>query len=276
MKNRILAVMILGSVLFGNIAYADSPASNVKLADILAKSPLYLMVKIGPGAACDKNNKSSEWTDTGCVTEAVHYTGSIEAVEGTMTVATPINVGSNEVLASDSGDNGTPSTKISFDFRTNLTKKFIIKLFPNDTLTDKGKLMIKLGSESQEVSFAEIYNTGDFNFSMLDERRIKLIPLDSNLLKDRNLQFKNKLSVSSRLETMTNWAGTMLQEKKVTPELYNSFAELTEASWYKNYSDEDVSYFNWRYNRLKTAVNKGKLNPVFFYGGLNVLMKRFK
>ncbi len=270
-----LAAMILGSVLFGNLALAGSPSASVKPADILAKSPLYLMVKIGPGAACNKN-KSSERTYAACVTKAVHYTGSIEAVEGTITVASPINVGSNEVLTSDSGDIGTPSAKINFDFRTNLTKKFIIKLFPNDTLTDQGKLMIKLGSESQEGSFAEMYNTGDFNFSMLDERNIKLIPLDSNLLKDRNLQFKNKLSVALRLETMMNWVSAKLQDKKITPELYNAFAKLTDEAWYKNYSDADVTYFNWRFNRLKKDMNKETFKPVFFYGGLNVLMKRYK
>lgn len=272
-----MAVLVLGSMMFGSIAYAGSPDGGVKPDDILAKSPLYLMVKIGPGAACNKDLVVGD-TDWACSNMATNYKGSIEAVEGTMTIASPINVGSNEVLTNDSGEKGTPSTKINFDFSTSLTKKFIIKLFPDENLTENGKLLIKLGgtSEPEEVSFAQMYKTGDFNFSQLDQRSISLIPLNSNLLKERSLQFKNKLSVATRMETMASWASAKLQDKKITPELYNEFAKLADAAWYKDYSDADVIYFNWRFNRLKKDINKEAFKPAFFYGGLNVLMKRFK
>ena len=270
-----MAALILGSVIFNGVAYAGSPAGSVKLTDILAQSPLYLMVKIGPGAACNKNTAVSE-TDAGCKTKSINYKGSIEVLEGTLTVATPINVGSNEVLTNEFSDTGKPASRLDFDFNTSLTKKFIVKLFPNETLTEKGKLVVKLGTNSEEISFTEMYNSGYFNFSQLDERSIKLIPLNSGALSARNMQFKNKLSVAPRLEKMAEWAAGKMQKGDITPELYNAYAELAEAAWYKNYSDEEVNYFNWRFNRLKKNMNKETFKPAFFYGGLNVLMKRFK
>lgn len=275
MKNRLIAALILGNVIFSGIAYAGSPAADVKPTSIIAQSPLYLMVKIGSGKACNADNAVSE-TDAGCTTKSINYKGSIEAVEGTLTVATPINVGSNEVLTNEFSDTGKPATKIDFDFSTALTKKFIIKLFPNDNLTDKGKLLVKLGASSEEISFAEMYNTGYFNFSQLDERSIKLIPLNSLDLSVRNQQFKNKLAVAPRLEKMAEWAAGKMQKGEVNPELYNAYAELADAAWYKNYSDEEVNYFNWRFNRLKKNFDTKDFKPAFFYGGLNVLMKRYK
>lgn len=232
--------------------------NSIPVKNILDRSPVYVLVKM----------QASEGD----------LKGYLQAVGGKMSLAKEIGISSAEVLNNAENDLGTPTDQINFELDGDDEKGMVIRLLPED---NSGKLIINRTNWYDgkfEVNYLDLYNEGwfirsenDFMFSM------EVIKFPENFsLSQRNNGFSNKLQVAPRLVNVEIWANAKEQNGEISAELQDKFAELSDQSWFKNYSDEDVRYFNWRFNRLKKNINDKKVSPTLFYGGLNTLMKRFK
>jgi len=264
MKNKIVVLALIASMAIPNTTWA---LDNFTRSEILAKAPIYLRVEIG-------KRLLSEYS------ENVEYTGTIEAVHGTMTVAKEILIGADETLSNAEKDTSKASSKINFDFKTPFFKGMILKVQPDADYPESGAEMGQLifSLKNKDGVMGEVYR---FPFSQLNNSFISAagayfigslgFPFDADL-KARDEAFQKNLVVAGELQIEARWAREMYLGGKISADLYNKFETLADLAWVNQYNE--TGYFQWRYNRLKTYMKNEKVTPALFYGGLNLLMKR--
>lgn len=290
MKNKYLAVGVMVSLSLSNIAVAAG--LNADRATVLSRAPIYVMVKLGMDGLCAESLPAE--APEGCLLKAqlgenTEWKGSVEAVQGKMTLAKELFIGSDETIKNAEGDLGLPTAKIDFDFKTPFYKGLIIKVQPDADYaevglpSDIGRLVFNenIGGKEikvQEINYSDLVGLKSYAWGSDGYGRgylIRVIDFDSKAdLATRNAIFNNKLTVTSKLQYVENWARAQLISGKINRDLYLDIDGLVDASWFKNYSSEDPLQFQRRYNRLLNNLKNEKVTPALFYGGLNQLMKR--
>ncbi|MCC6643776.1 hypothetical protein IT411_03435 [Candidatus Peregrinibacteria bacterium] len=266
MIKKISTLMMLSLLAIGGIGQISYAASNT---DVLGQSPFYVLVEMGcDGSKCNPDTLRK-------------ITGSVEATGAKLAIAKGIGITASETLTNEFDDIGRESAKIDFSFSTAFKKGFVLKVFPNADFDESAVLDFKYTEGGLKRAdpylwpFLERGYYADMDTSLGLTMTVIDFAEGANL-SARNAAFKNKLLILPKLISVDEWAQAKAAEGKIDLDLYGRFAQLTHDAWLKNYSDEDVYYFNWRFNRLKKNLNDKKVSPVLFYGGLNVLMKRFK
>lgn len=269
-------IAVLGLIGLFSMAGTSLAAGVVTKADLLARSPIYLVVEIGKRTVCDPNYQYFAACPLTNSPEAnLEYSGSVQVTGGTMTVAKEILIDSDETLTNSVQDTGKPSAEIDFDFKTPYYKGMVIKLQPDLDFTD-GKLVFSEKKDgvlvkSLEIPFNELENNSELksagNFT------VENIYFPSTFsLKDRNASFQKKLIVTAEMMKVEKWARDSYIAGKISEPLYQNFRTLTEMSWLLDYNDTD--YFRRRYGFLKANFNNKKATAALFYGGLSQLMKK--
>lgn len=289
MKNKLIAAGLLIGLSLSNMALAaTSTETGADKATALSRAPIYVMVKLGRETLCrDENIPNGA---DGCTIESqlgnnAQWNGSIEAIGGKITVAKGLFITAGENIKNAEGDTGKATNKIDFDFKTPFYKGLIIKVQP-DTEGELGKLIFNTDSDgvstkSMEINYSDLASRAGMNSEAWNQNdsgagyEVRVIDFDKNAdLATRNAVFKNKLAIASKLQSVEEWARASLISGKIDADLYEKVNELVEQSWFNEYDQQDIIYFQWRFNRLKKQFNNKKSTPALLYGGVNLLMKK--
>lgn len=293
MRIKLLAAGLMLSFCFSNLAMAGSLQADRET--VLSKAPIYVMVELGRYELCSEAPLTPNVMDTYCslddqLATLQSHSGSIEAVQGKITLAVDLFINTDETLTNAINDLGSPTNKIDFAFKTNFSKGLIIKVQPDEdyqedgTIDKAGRLVFYVNTGAipkkvLEIPYSDLvgetfgnWESDGYGYGYL----IRRIDFEEGAdLTARNLSFKNRLAVAEKLMPVAVWARESLIKEKITPALYRNFDALVQSLWFKDYDDAEVEYFIWRYNRLEHYFKKYSPTPERFYGGLQVLMNRF-
>jgi hypothetical protein len=292
MKIKILAAGLILSFCFSNLALAGGLKAN--RATVLSQAPIYLLVEHGYFRLCIENIVPRAMDGYCLLKDQLaserHHSGSIEAVQGKLTVAKNLLIDADETLTNEMNDLGQPAEKIDFEFNTHFSKGMILKVWPDQdysesgTVDTMGRLKFYVHTDGgpkliMEIPYSDLVGQtngkweSDGHVFGYKISRINFAPGAD--LAARNLAFKNKLAIASQLLPLEMRTRDSLLNGKITPALYRNFDSLFQSIWFKDYTSEDVDYFYWRFNRLKYYYQKYAPTPERYYGGLQVLMDRF-
>ena len=290
MKNKLFTLGALIVLSTANIAMAAGLQADRDT--VLSRAPIYVMVQLGMEGLCSENLIGN--AVEGCLlanqlSVNSELNGSVEAVQGKMTLAKELFIGSDETIKNAEGDLGLPTSKIDFGFKTPFYKGLIIKVQPDANYVEGGmpdavgRLIFSQNYDGNsynrlEISYSDLVGEKYQNWTENPYRmgfQVRVIDFDVKAnLAQRNVVFRNKLSVASKLQSVENWARAQLISGKISRDLYLEIDGLVDTSWFKNYSDSDLVLFHRQYRRLSNNINKEKVTPALFFGGLNQLMKR--
>jgi hypothetical protein len=269
-----LLIVIISFVSCLNSVFAQTAEEYLK-----EMRPFYLGILIGKMDGCkDINNCSKE-----------RYQGSIEVLNGKLTLAKEILINSDEKLANELGDTGLPSDKIDFDFETELYKGLIVKIYLDEefTLEDSLTLNVKRGAEGEKTwvipydlltkkTLNVLYTSAEVDDKYADWREdsewVKVMPLyyGSDNVRVPN-EFAKRLEVLSKLNTLENFSRAEYLAGRLDHIHYLELQKIWSFFWGgTRITSEEVSIFSKRYSRLRKMINENSTSLARLIGNLRL------